>query len=72
MDTTATLQTEIDAAEGAYRAGRGSLADLLSARAASVALEDRTSDLSRKVRAAKIALARWLGDGLSLGAVRVP
>lgn len=54
---------EIDAAEGAYRAGRGSLADLLSARAASVALDDRASELSRKVRAAKIALARWLGDG---------
>ncbi len=54
---------EIEAAEGAYRAGRGSLADLLSARAASVALADRASELSRKVRAAKIALARWLGDG---------
>ena len=53
---------EIEAAEGAYRAGRGSLADLLSARAASVALDDRASELNRKVRAAKIALARWLGD----------
>ena len=52
---------EIEAAEGAYRAGRGSLSDLLSARAASVALDDRASELSRKVRAAKIALARWLG-----------
>ena len=54
---------EIDAAEGAYRAGRGSLSDLLSARAASVALDDRASELGRKVRGAKIALARWLGDG---------
>ena len=53
---------EIEAAEGAYRAGRGSLSDLLSARAASVALDDRASELNRKVRAAKIALARWLGD----------
>jgi outer membrane protein TolC len=26
-------------------------------------LDDRASELSRKVRAAKIALARWLGDG---------
>ena len=55
--------SEIEAAEGAYRAGRGSLADLLSARAASVALNDRASELGRKVRSAKIALARWLGDG---------
>jgi outer membrane protein TolC len=54
---------EIDAAEGAYRAGRGSLSDLLSARAALVALDDRASELGRKARAAKIALARWLGDG---------
>ena len=54
--------SEIEAAEGAYRAGRGSLADLLSARAASVALEDRASELNRKVRAAKIVLVRWLGD----------
>jgi len=54
---------EIDAAEGAYRAGRGSLSDLLSARAALAALDDRASELGRKVRTAKIALARWLGDG---------
>src|SRR6202158_5977848 len=54
---------EIDAAGGAYRAGRGSLSDLLSARAALAALDDRASELSRKARAAKIALARWLGDG---------
>jgi outer membrane protein TolC len=54
---------EVDAAEGAYRAGRGNLADLLSARAASAALDDRASELGRKARAAKIALARWLGDG---------
>jgi outer membrane protein TolC len=54
---------EVDAAEGAYRAGRGNLADLLSARAALAALDDRASELGRKARAAKIALARWLGDG---------
>ena len=54
---------EVEAANGAYRAGRGSLSDLLSARAALVALDDRASELGRKVRAAKIALARWLGDG---------
>lgn len=54
---------EIDAAEGAYRAGRGSLSDLLSARAALAALDDRASEFGRKARAAKIALARWLGNG---------
>ena len=54
---------EIEGAEGAYRAGRGSLSDLLSARAALVVLDDRASELGRKARAARIALARWLGDG---------
>jgi outer membrane protein TolC len=54
---------EVEAADGAYRAGRGNLSDLLGARAALVALDDRASELGRKVRAAKIALARWLGEG---------
>lgn len=55
-------RSEIEAAEGAYRAGRGNLGDLLAARAALVALDDRASELGRRVRSAKIALARWVGD----------
>ena len=53
---------EIEAAEGAYRAGRGSLVDVLTARSALVALDDRASELARRVSAAKISLARWVGD----------
>ena len=53
---------EIEAAETAYRAGRGNLADVLSARSAVAALDDRSSELGRRVSAAKIALARWIGD----------
>lgn len=52
---------EIEAAGSAYRAGRGNLADVLAARSALTTLEDRASDLERRVRAAKIALARWVG-----------
>jgi outer membrane protein TolC len=55
-------QAEIDAAEGGYRAGRGNLADILAARNALVLLDDRASDVGRKLRAAKIALARWIGN----------
>ena len=55
-------RSEIEAAEAAYRAGRGNLADVLSARSALVALDDRSSELGRRVGAAKIALARWIGD----------
>jgi outer membrane protein TolC len=55
-------QVEVEAAEGGYRSGRGSLADILAARNALVLLDDRASEVRRKVGAAKIALARWIGD----------
>ena len=53
---------EIDAAEGAYRAGRGSQADIFTARAARVALDDRLSELDRRILNARAMLARWVGD----------
>ena len=56
------MRLEIEAAETAYRAGRGNLADVLAARSALVTLDDRASDVSRRVSTAKIALARWVGD----------
>jgi outer membrane protein TolC len=55
-------QLEIEAAESAYRGGRGNLADVLAARNALVLLEDRASEVGRKARAARIALARWIGS----------
>jgi outer membrane protein TolC len=55
-------QIEIEAAESGYRAGRGNLADILAARNALVLLDDRTSEVGRRVSAAKIALARWIGN----------
>ncbi|MGH8621842.1 MAG: TolC family protein, partial [Burkholderiales bacterium] len=53
---------EAEAAESAYRAGRGSQADVFAARSAAVALEDRSSEISRRIRTAKTALARWVGE----------
>ena len=55
-------QGEVDAAESAYRAGRGNLADILAARSALVLLDDRASEVGRKLSSAKIALARWIGN----------
>src|SRR3989442_10579487 len=55
-------QVEIEAAESGDRAGRGNLADILAARNALVLLDDRASEVGRKVSAAKIALARWIGN----------
>lgn len=53
---------EIEAAETAYRTGRGNLADVLAARSSLGALDDRASELGRRVGAAKIVLARWVGN----------
>src|SRR5437763_3543225 len=55
-------QVEIEAAESGYRAGRGNLADILSARNALALLDDRASEVGRKVSTAKIALSRWIGN----------
>jgi len=53
---------EIEAAESAYRAGRGTQADVFGARASVASLEDRASEARRKLANAKVALARWIGD----------
>ncbi len=52
---------EIEAAESAYRAGRGSQADILAARSALGMVMDRDSDLQHRVRNARTMLARWTG-----------
>ena len=54
-------RASIEAAQAAYRGGRGTQGDVLGARAALVMLEDRGSMLDRQILAAKIALARWVG-----------
>jgi outer membrane protein TolC len=53
---------EIEAADAAYRGGRGSAADILAARSALLALDDRASDLARRQRAAHTMLSRWTGE----------
>jgi outer membrane protein TolC len=54
---------ETQAAEGAYRAGRGSQADVLMAHAGVAMLDDRAAELQRKARSARTMLARWIGEG---------
>jgi outer membrane protein TolC len=61
-DQSRQARLEIEAAETAYRSGRGNLADVLGARSALAMLDDRASELARRVSAARIALARWVGD----------
>ncbi|MGH8804388.1 MAG: TolC family protein [Polaromonas sp.] len=61
---------QIDAADAAYRGGRGSQADLFAARSAVAQLEDRVAQAERQIETAKTQLARWVGTeaGKPLGA----
>ena len=61
-EQAAAAQLEITAADSAYRAGRGTQADVLAVHGARSGLEDRTSDFMRKLRNARTMLARWVGD----------
>jgi outer membrane protein TolC len=58
----AQARLEMRAAEGAYRAGRGSQADVLAARSALAAFDDRRSEFERRIRSAKTMLVRWAGE----------
>lgn len=58
----AQAKLEIQAADAAYRAGRGSQADVFAARSALGSLADRASEAERRVRNASTMLARWIGD----------
>jgi outer membrane protein TolC len=52
---------QIEAADAAYRGGRGSPADVVAARAAVEQVEDRTAQVERQIASAKTMLARWVG-----------
>jgi outer membrane protein TolC len=62
----AQAQSEIQAAEGAYRSGRGSRADLFAARGALAAFDDRASEFQLRIRNATTMLARWIGAAADL------
>lgn len=56
----------IEAANGAYRGGRGTQSDVLAARSALAMIEDRASEYDRRARNATVRLARWIGDAAAL------
>ncbi len=57
----AEVALQIDAAEAAYRGGRGAQADVFGARAALAQLDDRISQADLQVATATTRLARWVG-----------
>ncbi len=60
----------VEAAQSAYRTGRGSQADVYAAQSAVVMIADRASENQRRLANADIALERWIGGtaGLTLAA----
>jgi outer membrane protein TolC len=60
-DQRAQAKLAIEAAEGAYRGGRGSQADVLAARVAQGMIDDRASELDRQLQNATVRLERWIG-----------
>ena len=52
---------QIDAAEAAYRGGKGSQADVFAARSGVALIEDRLAQAQRQVSTATTQLARWIG-----------
>jgi outer membrane protein TolC len=63
---------EIRASDGAYRAGRGSQADVFAARSAVAGFEDRNSEYKRRILNAQTMLARWIGTGADLPLAEKP
>ena len=52
---------QIEAADAAYRGGRGSQADVFAARAGVVQIEDRIAQVERQITTATTQLTRWVG-----------
>ncbi len=52
---------QIEAAEAAYRGGRGSQADVFAARSAVAQIDDRLRQVELQVATARTTLARWVG-----------
>lgn len=54
-------QLQVEAAESAYRAGRGSQADVFASRTEAVRIDDRLAEAERQVAVTSSQLARWTG-----------
>jgi outer membrane protein TolC len=61
-DQLKAAHAELEGAESMYWAGRLSQSEFYGARSTLVMLEDKSSELEHRGRAARIALKRWVGD----------
>jgi outer membrane protein TolC len=71
-EQTSQAQREIQAAESAYRAGRGTQADVFAARNAMATANDRASEIQSRIRNAQTMLARWTGSHVEIPLAGTP
>ena len=64
QDYLRAAQAEVESADSAYRTGRGAQAEAFAARTALALAKDRQAEIERRLRTAKIELARWTGGGV--------
>ena len=57
----AETELQIEAAEAAYRGGRGAQADVFAARSAVAQIDDRIHQVELQIATARTRLARWVG-----------
>ena len=56
-----TSQRQVQAADSAFRTGRGAQADVFAARSSLLDLQQQASQLAQRLRGASLTLARWVG-----------
>lgn len=67
QDQLQESRLQVEAAELAFRTGRGAQADVFAGRAAVALLQDRLREVRQRERAAGLVLARWAGPEAATG-----
>lgn len=65
-------QLDLEAAEAAYRAGKGSQGDVFAARGRIGAAQDKVSEFDTRVRTAQSTLAHWTGPDVDVAPESLP
>jgi outer membrane protein TolC len=68
----AQAQLDLQAAEAAYRGGKGSQGDVFAARGRIGAARDKIDESETRVRTARTALARWVGPDADVASSSLP
>ena len=68
----AQADLDLQAAEAAYRAGKGSQGDVFAARGRIGAAQDKVDEVDTRVRTARTALARWVGPDADVAPAGLP